>query len=134
MRIKERLRELLKTERKGENIVKCDILRVLLIFNGVLWFSELLQDLRGFYSTLGIKGELKRKSILDEIQELEDMGLVKTDERYKAVMTCDRGVKDIMIYLVEIDEALNAFRGDEKILNYVKKRSEILRKYFEPKR
>ncbi|MGQ4915948.1 MAG: hypothetical protein ACP6IU_14545 [Candidatus Asgardarchaeia archaeon] len=92
-----------------------NVIRVLSSYYGVLWISELYGDLIKFYSVFEWEPDFDLAKVEKAVTELERMGLVDVEERFKATFSKEPR-KEKFVRLSNMEETLNALKGDE-ILN-----------------
>ena len=76
-----------------------DILRILSVFHGVLWKTEISQDLIKFYKTLGEPEIINPKMIDIAIKNLEKMGLIRTEQRVRGMAFSTKTYQDLLCLL-----------------------------------
>ena len=114
--------EIISSEEKGN--ITGDVLRVLVISGGTLWLSEIVQDLAGFYATLNIDREVKRQDVEKSVQILVNNGIASVEDRIKATMLHDRGIKDKLVSLTNIEQISLLLASDYKLREYLRRREE----------
>jgi len=116
------IEEIIDKKEKGD--ITGDVLRVLVLFGGTLWLSEIVQDLAGFYTTLNIDKEVKRGEIEKSIQILVNKGIASAEDRVRATMLHNRGIKDKLVSLTNIEQVSLMLTGDYKLREYLRRREE----------
>jgi len=112
--------DVLARESESEvNRLMADSIRVLAIYNGVSWKSEVIPDLIKLYRFLGVLKPLDPKSLDEALEKLEAEGLVSIEKRMRGAFDRPCTFEDKLIRLVDSKEALKALRRDEKFMNYI---------------
>lgn len=109
-----------------EDRVEGDILRVLAMGLGSIWFSELVQEVNAFNSSLGTGRSYSPNEVLKAIRNLERMGIIEVREAIKAVFGEAGGVKDYLVSIKNLTEILPVIVTDRKYVRY----KLLLREYF----
>jgi len=114
----------------GVEEVSGDILRVLYMFFGRLWFSEIVDEVNAFRSTLGL-GTVEPRVVREALKLLEREGAVKIEESVRASLA--RGaVPDLLVSLVPDHELVPMLASDERIRRYREFVSELFKKSSKP--
>ena len=101
-----------------EDRVEGDILRVLAMGLGSIWFSELVQEVNAFNSSLGTGRSYSPNEVLKAIRNLERMGIIEVREAIKAVFGEVDGVKDYLVSIKNLTEILPVIVTDRKYVRY----------------
>jgi len=104
-----------------------DILRILSVFYGVLWKTEISQDLIKFYRTIGEPEIVNPKMIDEAIRNLENMGLIKTKERIRGMPLSTQTYQDLLVHLTDKFATKKILQKDEKYRKYILKREKAIK-------
>jgi len=96
-----------------------DILRILSVFYGVLWKTEISQDLIKFYRTIGEPEIVNPKMIDEAIKNLENLGLIKTEERIRGIPLSTKTYQDLLVHLTDKFATKKILQKDEKYRKYI---------------
>lgn len=121
--IEKQISKMLSSEKQGGlPRAMLDVLRVLVVNNGVSWRSELIQDLALFYGFRG-KPEAVDEGKLDEaLKELEKEELMRAEEKVKATLGAPEGVRDELISLADFRATQIALSKDRVLTSYMRER------------
>ncbi|MCD6529305.1 hypothetical protein J7L06_03340 [Candidatus Bathyarchaeota archaeon] len=111
--------------REGESEIDrlmADSIRVLAVYHGVSWKSEVIPDLIKLYRFLGVLKPLNPKDLDKALERLKAEGLVSIERRVRGAFDNPWTFEDELIRLVDSKETLRALREDEKFMNYVRER------------
>ncbi|MEM4482801.1 MAG: hypothetical protein QXS19_02645 [Candidatus Methanomethylicia archaeon] len=97
-----------------------DIVRVLALSLGRLWFSELVAEVNAFRSTLGISEIVDENSIRNSLKFLESNGIVYCEDRLRSQLLGE-SVKDTLVSLLNYDSIINELKNDERYNAYISK-------------
>ncbi|MEM0084698.1 MAG: hypothetical protein QW743_04360 [Candidatus Methanomethylicia archaeon] len=97
-----------------------DIVRVLALSLGRLWFSELVAEVNAFRSTLGISEIVDEDSIRNSLKFLESNGIVYCEDRLRSQLLGE-SVKDTLVSLLNYDSIINELKNDERYNAYISK-------------
>lgn len=114
----------------GEDAVSSlmlDILRILSVFYGVLWKTEISQDLIKFYRTIGEPEIVNPKMIDEAIRNLENLGLIKTEERIRGIPLSTKKYQDLLVHLTDKFATKKILQKDEKYRKYILKREKAIK-------
>ena len=116
------LKEVLSHSSDPEMILG-DVIRVLALYRGKLWLSEIIMELSSFRRTLGDTVP-SDKDVIEAVRKLSSLGLVKMHKRLRADLFRSKGIED---YLVELNVPLYEVwgRGDSRLNKYVNVRNSI---------
>jgi len=103
-----------------ENELAGDIVRVLALSLGRLWFSELVAEVNAFRSTLGISEIVDEDSIRNSLKFLESNGIVYCEDRLRSQLLGE-SVKDTLVSLLNYDSIINELKNDERYNAYISK-------------
>lgn len=109
------------------DILAGDVLRVLTLFNGVLWESEVRWEIKAMDSTLGIDIELSDLS--RKLSLLAEKNIIVIDKRIKGSLS-DENMEDNLIKLMDPYMLFKILKEDSKLMEYV----DIRKKVYEKKR
>jgi len=104
-----------------------DILRILSVFYGVLWKTEISQDLIKFYRTIGEPEIVNPKMIDEAIRNLENLGLIKTEERIRGIPLSTKTYQDLLVHLTDKFATKKILQKDEKYRKYIFKREKAIK-------
>jgi len=99
-----------------------DILRVLTLFNGVLWQREIRWEVEAMNSTLRRTLDINR--IDDKIHLLTEAGLINLEKRPYSTISGEI-YEDNLVRLTNMELVLNIMLNDKKLREYIKIRYEI---------
>jgi len=111
-----------------------DILRILAVFHGVLWKTEISQDLIKFYKTLGEPEIINPKMIDIAIKNLEEMGLIRTEQRVRGMAFSTKTYQDLLVHLIDKMTTRKILQKDEKYRKYVLEREKTIREALDESR
>ena len=124
---------LLSSEDEFEQLMG-DVLRVLALYNGVLWSSELRRELFTFHSALGEKGIEDVKNIDIAVSKLVEMKILKTDERLKASLADKGFTKELLIFITNQEVIRSIILKDSKLKKFIAERERIFGELLKRKR
>jgi len=124
---------LLSSEDEFEQLMG-DVLRVLALYNGVLWSSELHRELFTFHNALGEKGIEDIKNIDTAVSKLAEMEILKTDERLKASLADKGFTKELLIFIANQEITRNIVLKDPKLKRFIEERERIFGKLLKKKK
>ncbi len=124
---------LLNSENEFEQLMG-DILRVLALYNGVLWSSELYRELVTFHSTLGEREIKDVKNIDNAVSRLVEMEILKTDERLKASLAGVGATKEPLIFIADREAIRGIILNDSKLKKFITERNRIFGELFKKKK
>lgn len=104
-----------------------DILRILSVFHGVLWKTEIFQDLIKFYKTLGEPEIINSRMIDTAIKNLEEMGLIRTEQRVRGMAFSTKTYQDLLIHLEDRMTTKKILQKDEKYRKYIFEREKAIK-------
>ena len=104
-----------------------DILRILSVFHGVLWKTEISQDLIKFYRTLGEPEIINPKMIDAAIKNLENIGLIRTEKRVRGMPFSIQTYQDLLVRLTDKFATREILQKDEKYRRYILERDKAIR-------
>lgn len=102
-----------------------DIIRVLVLFNGVLWEQEIKWEIEAMNATLSVTQDVKDLS--KKISYLADKGLLSFEERLRGSIT-GQNEKDNLVKLSNYVLISGILNKDEKLSEYIRIRYEIYKK------
>jgi len=107
--------------REGE--LKGDVLRVLSIFGGSLWLSEIEDEIKAMNYSMGVEvsGNVK-----EAVEELQKEGLVDLDYRTRGSLS-GRDIKEYLVRLKQVEVVMAALANDRKYRDYLRLRYETMR-------
>jgi|Deesub1362B_J571_1020462.scaffolds.fasta_scaffold00003_696 hypothetical protein len=98
-----------------------DVIRVLNLFNGVLWMKEIESEILTMYSLVGGQGDLDR--LKDIIHKLSDDGIVSIEEMIRASFTVSE--KDYLVKLIDRFATHKVLMEDNRFREYIKARKDL---------
>jgi len=104
-----------------------DILRVLTIFNNVLWESEILWEVQGMNSTLNVEVDLSKLG--EKLKDLEKEGVITMDTRIKGSISGENKEENLVKLLYPSD-TIDVLRSDNKFIKYIEARRSAYEKYL----
>ena len=119
----ERVTEVLTHESESEvNRLMADSIRILAIYNGVSWASEVIPDLIKLSKFLG-RFDVFEPEIVDEaLNKLESEGVVTIEEKARGAFMYPGTFMDKFIRLVNLNETLKVLKKDQKFMSYIHER------------
>ncbi|MBS7658637.1 hypothetical protein KEJ20_05745 [Candidatus Bathyarchaeota archaeon] len=120
--------KILNSENESElTRLTANIIRVLTIYHGVCWKTELPEDLLKFYKVMG--DEPLNLDLLDEaINYLEAKGIIVTEYRKRGEILNKNIYVDKLVKLKDLDTILKVLQKDEVFIKYRFKRAEAIKK------
>jgi len=124
MRLEDEVRKLICGDDELSKL-KLDIIRVLAIFNGVSWISELIPDI------MKVHGYILDYQITDDLlemalHELESEGLVSIESRMRGTFPSKGVYEDKLIKLRDLEIVKRALAEDKTYKSYLSKQMEII--------
>ncbi len=110
----------------GLEFLMGDIIRVLCLYLGRLWLSELVSELEGFRRTLGTPLIPSASEVERAVNELAKAGIVEVEERLKSVLLTG-SMPDLMVKLRNYNRVLDFVRRDQRYNKYVELRERAFR-------
>lgn len=121
--IEKQISKMLSSEKRGGlPRAMLDVLRVLVVDNGVSWKSELIQDLALLYSFKGGPETVDEGKLDEALRELEKERLVRVEEKVKATLGEPKGVRDELISLADFRPTQIALSKDRVLTSYMRER------------
>ena len=102
---------------EGRNTLVGDILRVLGLCMGRLWFSELVAEVNAFRSTLG-DVDVDDDSVRNALRFLEASGVVVCEERLRSQLIGE-SVPDVLVSIVDYGSLMDLLKLDKRYNDYV---------------
>ena len=99
-----------------------DLIRVLAVYSGVSWRSELIPDLLRFYQSLGRLEVVNSKLVDEALDKLQSEGLVTVEERVRGSWLRPGTITDKLVRLVDLATTIGILRGDQTFARYVHER------------
>jgi hypothetical protein len=103
-----------------------DVLRVLVVYNGTSWKSELAQELPLLRAFKG-EPEPAGKMLEDALGRLQRDGLLKVEKRERAEIGGRGHVRDELVTLTDTQLTRSALAGDRVLSSYMQERITIPR-------
>jgi len=111
--------------REGESKLSrmmADSIRILAVYNGVSWRSELIPDLLRLYRFLG-RLEVVNSRLVDEaLDKLESEGLITVEEKVRGSWLRPGTVTDKLVRLVDLATTIGILRRNQTFARYVHER------------
>ena len=122
-KISDRIANVLAREGEGKLYrMMADSIRVLAVYNGVSWRSELIPDLLRLYQFLG-RLEVVNSRLVDEaLDKLESEGLVTVEDRVRGSWLRPGTVTDKLVRLVDLPTTIGILRRDQTFARYMHER------------
>lgn len=114
----------------GLSRLKLDVIRVLAIFNGVSWISEIIPDivkLRGRVPDYALTDTLLDRAL----EELRSGGLVSVESRRRGMFPSKGVYEDKLVKLRDLGAVRRALAGDEIYKGYLSRQMEAIRRAME---
>jgi len=111
--------------REGESKLyrmMADSMRILALYNGVSWRSELIPDLLMLYRFLDRLEAVNSRLVDEALDKLESEGLVTVEERVRGSWLTPGTFTDKLIRLVDLATATEILRRDETFVRFVHER------------
>jgi len=128
-----RILELLSSEKDPEKLM-ADILRVLMLYNGVLWISELYREVPMFHGTLGEERVKNKEDINDAVSKLVEMKIVQIEERLKGSFASEGFIREQLVYVTDQSFILKIVSKDSKFRKFIAERERIFREILGKKK
>ena len=95
-----------------------DLLRVLVVYNGAIWKSELVQELGLFHAFREKPGAVDKGKLDKVLKELKKEGLVIVEEQVRGTLDAKEGVRDELISLADYRATYGALSKDKILASY----------------
>ena len=125
--VRDRVRELTGKDDEMSRLM-VDVLRVLVVFGGSMWRSELSQDLVKFYTIVGRLEFIDEKKVDKALKNLNKLGLVRVQERERGAGISPGKIKDKFITLTDFVGTKIALSGDRELNMYLLAAGERIRR------
>ncbi|MCF3652695.1 MAG: hypothetical protein L2C94_000730 [Aigarchaeota archaeon] len=129
MRVEDEVKRLMEIDDDLSRL-KLDVIRVLAIFNGVSWVSEIIPDLiklRG-----GVFEYPLREDLLDKaIRELESDEIILVEPRMRGMPFSRQVYEDKLVKLRDLQAARRTLSRDPVYGSYVYRQMELIRRALE---
>ncbi|MCD6457951.1 MAG: hypothetical protein B6U95_00515 [Thermofilum sp. ex4484_82] len=122
--------EKLKNREDDLGRLKLDIMRVLTIFNGVLWESEIISDIVKVHNYV-MDYVPSEDSLKKALKELKKEGVITIEERERGSTFSSETYKDRLIKLSNLRDAKIALMSDSVYRNYMARKMEMIRRALE---
>jgi len=125
MRLQDEIKRMMG-EKDALSKLKLDIIRMLAIFNGVSWMSEIIPDIlkfRGGVLDYSLTDELLEKALRD----LESDGLILVEPRMRGMFPSKGVYEDKLIKLKDLRTARRILTEDEIYRLYLSKQMNVIR-------
>jgi hypothetical protein len=125
--------EVLNSENESELIkIAANIIRVLTVYYGICWKTELPEDLIKFYKSMEI--EPLNLDLMDEaVNYLEAKDIIVTEYRKRGELLNENIYVDKLIKLKDFNATVKVLQKDEAFTKYRLKRAEAIRKALSEK-
>lgn len=125
MNLREKIEEL-KNRDDEFGKLQLDVIRVLTIFNGILWKSEIILDIMKIHGH--VMDYLPTEKMLEEVlEQLKADGIIDVEVRERGMML-SRGVyKDKLIKLLNLRKVKTVLASDKVYREYLGRKMEMLR-------
>ncbi len=124
---------LLSSEKEPEKLM-ADILRVLMLYNGVLWISELYREVPMFHGTLGEERVENTEDIDNAVSKLVEMEIVKMEERLKGSFASEGFEREQLVFVIDRSCVLKTIQKDSKFRKFIAERDRIFREILGKKK
>ena len=104
-----------------------DVLRVLCMFNNVLWESEINWEIRGMNSTLDKKINLS--GISDKLEMLSENGILSLDRRIRSGAS-GKPIEEYIVRLLHPETVSDILQNDNKYRRYMELRRKAYKKFL----
>jgi hypothetical protein len=122
-KISDRIASVLAREGEGKLYrMMADSIRVLAVYNGVSWRSELIPDLLRLYRFLGRLEVVDSRLVDEALDRLEFEGLVTVEERVRGSWLRPGTITDKLVRLVDLATTMGILRSDQTYARYVHER------------
>ncbi|MGQ9543194.1 MAG: hypothetical protein ACUVTM_03765 [Candidatus Bathyarchaeia archaeon] len=108
------------------NRMKADIVRVLAVYRGVSWKSELFLDLAKFLDFLGRPYPVKAMTLDEALRSLTSEGIVTIEDRTRGIRMQEGTYIDQLISLNDYVDVRNILDKDPVFSRYMYSRSKML--------
>jgi len=110
--------------------LELDIVRVLAIFNGISWISEIILDI------VKLRGHVPDYPLTDvmldrALEELESSGLVSVESRRRGMFPSKGVYEDKLVKLRDLGAVRRALAGDEIYKGYLSRQMEAIKRAME---
>lgn len=95
-----------------------DIVRVLALCMGRLWFSELVAEVNVFRATLGVDEVVDEDAVRKSLKILESNGIIYCEDRLRSQLLGE-SVMDTLVSLVNYASIIDELKDDEKYNTYI---------------
>jgi len=124
MRLEDVVRELMRGDDELSKL-KLDVIRVLAIFNGVSWMSELIPDIMKVHSYI-LDHRITDDLLETALHELESEGLVHIESRMRGMFPSRNVYEDKLIKLRDLEIVKRVLTEDKIYKSYLSKQMEIM--------
>ena len=124
----EKIEKMLSNGEKTElNRMKMNIVRVLAVYKGVSWKTELFEDLTKLLEFLGQQNIVKSRILDEPLTSLALDGIVTVEERTRGTMLEEGSYKDQLIRLNDLANVKSALQKDPAFTRYMQSRDKTIR-------
>jgi len=124
----EKIEKMLSNGEKTElNRMKMNIVRVLAVYKGVSWKTELFEDLTKLLEFLGQSNIVKSRILDEALTSLTLDGIVTVEERTRGTMLEEGSYKDQLIRLNDLANVKSALQKDSAFTRYMQSRDKMIR-------
>lgn len=127
-RVFDKVTKVLAREGESEvNRLKADLIRVLALYDGISWRSELIPDIIKLYKIIG-RIEIFNQELVDEaLSELDREKLITIEKKIRGAFLHPGTMTDKLIHFEDPKETLKALRGDKTFNSYMNERYKRVR-------
>ncbi len=124
----EKIEKMLSDGEKTElNRMKMNVVRVLAVYKGVSWKTELFEDLTKLLEFLGQPNIVKSRILDEALTSLTLDGIVTVEERPRGAMLEEGSYKDQLIRLNDLANVKSALHKDPAFTRYIQSRDKMIR-------
>jgi hypothetical protein len=126
--ILETIERMLSTSEQTEiTMMKLNIVRVLTVYKGTSWKTELLVDLAKFLRFLGQPDIIEPRIVDEALDSLLSDEVITIEDRARGAMLENRVYIDQLIHLNELAKVKDALRKDPAFTRYMQDRDKMIR-------
>ena len=100
-----------------------DLIRVLVVYKGICWRSELFMDLAKLHHFLGRAEAIDPHSLDTAFSELKSKGIISLEDRMRGSIFNEGTFTDQLIQLTSLHDARKVLEKDEILCGYLSERS-----------
>lgn len=110
--------------------LKLDVIRVLAVFNGVSWMSEIIPDIMKIHGYV-LDYPLTDELLNEALRELESKGLILVEPRRRGEFPSGSIYEDKLIKLRDLRIVRKVLTGDEVYKGYLSWQMDVIRRVAE---